>query len=64
MLQTGIDKTYHGEEPLDLQGADVAGVEHHTKKHVFRLITADSATYLFDARSDVRLRLGLSDEPY
>ncbi|OQV17845.1 Spectrin beta chain [Hypsibius exemplaris] len=45
-------KTYHGEEPIELSGSDVAKFEHHAKKHAFQLTLADGSRYLFDARND------------
>lgn len=49
------ERTYHGEEGLELQGSEATATQHHAKKHVFRLVSLDGSTYLFDARNDVSL---------
>ncbi|GAV05346.1 hypothetical protein RvY_15494 [Ramazzottius varieornatus] len=51
-MRSAPDKTFHGEQPTDLSGSTVERIEHHAKKHAFRVTLIDGAQYLFDARSE------------
>ena len=50
----GPQNTFHGEEAVNLRGADVVVPPDYTKrKNVFRLKLSNGAEYLFEAKNAV-----------